>query len=213
MMHFDASASHTIRFQRALGIATVAHMYSATRILAWAVAELLKYLRRHRSDQELMTRAYRLAARIVDNPGLLDTVRSEWIQGLEYAKPVDMLAAAKSVGDHGMLGCAYFVIIQKQTAGWIAAEPSLTPLDRTRLVVGALNLRRWESHSRGSYSDSFKSQGEGVESWSPRVDSLDGVTEWDPQKLWELFSRSPFGLRFDGETDMSEYGDHSAPDA
>jgi len=38
-----------------------------------------------------MTRAYRLAARIEDNPGLLDTVRSEWIHGLEHAEPVDML--------------------------------------------------------------------------------------------------------------------------
>ena len=206
MEQYNASASRQTRFQRALGIATVAHMYSATRVLKWAVTEFLKYLTHYRDNCELMSRAYRLASRIADNPTLLDTVRREWVNGLRNSEPVDMLAAAKSVGDHGLLGCAYFAIIQKKTAGWIATEPSLTPLDRTRLMVGALNLRRWESRSY-AHSYGIQSQSTSVDaaSWSPRIDQNVEVTDWDSQQLWDLFSRSSFGIKFDGDTDMSEH--------
>jgi len=126
MEHYNASASQHTRFLRALAIATVAHMYSATHVLTWAVAQLLKYLISQLHDRELMTRVYRLASRIVDDSNFLDTVRREWINGFQGSNLVSILAAANSVDDHGVLGCAYFVILQTKTNGWIA-ESRVSP--------------------------------------------------------------------------------------
>jgi len=209
---YNASASQETRSQRALGIATVAHMYSATRILKWAIGELLKHLPNYSHNQELMARTCRLASNIVDNPNFLATVRREWIKTLQHSDAVHILDVAKSVSDHGLLGCAYFVILQTKNNGWIAKEPSLTSLDRTRLMVGLVNLRRWEPQS-SSYHNSYYQQQrtptQDVASWAPRLNINETVTSWDPLQLWNHFSHSPFGVRFDDETDMSAHDDRS----
>lgn len=207
MERYNASASQQTRFHRALGIASVAHMYSATNVFAWAIAELLKYLANHRHSQELMTRAYRLAVRVVDNPILLSTVRREWIKGLEDSDPVNMLTAAKSVGDHGLLGCAYFAILQTKTNGWIANEPSLNSLDRARLMVGALNLRHWERSrpiAKASQASTSAIKVSFANSIS-KVFDLPAMATWDPQKLWDLFTQSAFGLSFEHDADLSAH--------
>ena len=141
---YNAKCPAAEKFRRALGIATIANFYGSSSITKWAVAELLARLFTC-CTAELLPRLHRLATACSDvSPKFHAAVRQQWCTMIgTTTDPVATLCAAKEIDDTYLQAYAYFHVLQK-TNGEISKDARLTPLDRMRLLVGSMNLRRYD---------------------------------------------------------------------
>ncbi|KAH7096763.1 hypothetical protein BKA62DRAFT_718643 [Auriculariales sp. MPI-PUGE-AT-0066] len=188
----------TIRFQRSISIAAVAATYQANAIAEWAIQQIMEMLPRRSVDPELLTWLYHLARHYPDitlpaeGRWFSRTVTSKWCSQLvEASDPVPWLIAARNVQDTALRAQAYYFILQRRMAGQIAGDDRLSRLDRIRLSVGALNLRR---HQRGTIT--YTPYDGDARNWQPRVECLPTHVrnEYDGVSLWDIFTRSPLGI-------------------
>jgi len=211
---YTAKCPTVERFRRALGIASIAHFYEAADVTRWAISEVLAYLEQG-STPEFLPRLYQLGELCREiNPDLANSSREAWKRMISTSSDsIAALMAAKSVHDEYLQAYAYFHILKK-TTGQIADDTRLTTLDRLRLITGALNLRRYEFQDcncydkryRGSCSHMYvQSQGTTDEyQWTPNV-SIPLQDKYDTHTLWDLFTRSPFGIKLSDGLEASHF--------
>jgi len=125
--------------------------------------------------------------------------------------PIGALEVTQRIQDQFMQAYVYYHILRK-TAGEIADDPRLTTLDRLRLMNGSLNLLRYEK----SHCDCYHKQDYGCCShlqirvqtttneyqWTPKAAA--GLQDkYDTHTLWDLFTRSPLGIKLSDGLDVS----------
>jgi len=199
------------RFRSASEIATIVNFYDSSTITTWAVAELLAHLSTC-CTTKLLPRLHLLATACRDlSPQFYAAVRQQWCKLIRTTTdPVATLCAAKDINDTYLQAYAYFHVLQK-TNGDISQYTRLTPLDRMRLLVGSMNLRRYDDADcrcadRGTYhyNDAW---GTAVRKHKePRPQTTTDAYLWstrttaplqdsyEKHSLWDMFTVSPVGL-------------------
>jgi len=172
------------------------------------------------SGPEFLSKLHRLGELCREiNSDLANKSRDAWKRMISSSSdPVAALVAAKSVHDEYLQAYAYFHILKK-TTGQIADDTRLNALDRFRLMAGSLNLRRyevpvpaycnyscweWQSYSRCGHVPAL-SQGTTDEyQWAPKT-TAPLQDEYGTHTLWDLFTRSPLGLKLSDGLDASHF--------
>jgi len=208
------------RLRRGLAVASIAHFYEATEIAQWGIKEILAFMEEG-SGPEFLSKLHRLGELCREiNSDLANRSRDVWKRMISSSSdPVAALVAAKSVQDEYLQAYAYYHVLQK-TTGQIADDTRLNALDRFRLMAGALNLRRYEVPVPAAYcrSNCWQWQNGGRCPHVPAVSQ--GTTDeyqWTPNArvslqdtygthtLWDLFTRSPLGLKLSDGLDASHF--------
>jgi len=135
--------------------------------------------------------------------------------------PVAALGAAKSIQDQYLQAYAYYHVLKK-TSGQIADDTRLDELDRLRLIIGSLNLRRYEVPACNCSDRNVKYDGynrhygyrqhthEPLQAttderlWTPQT-SAPLQDKYDTHTLWDLFTRSPLGIQLSDGFDGSRF--------
>jgi hypothetical protein len=204
-IEYMAECPKPTRFERASGIAVVAHMYLAAKIERWAVQEMLDTFQDHEGKiSPTLLRQVALSANVQNAKGsnigrqLLHKVCTEWCSQIPKADDlVAMLLVAKELGDTYFQAHVYYALL-KHTNAVLAGDQRLTVIDHVRLMNGVYNLRRYDSMcSQGclyicSHSSriTYRSQLSGEKGWSPRF-LLSPNGKFDGRTLWEMFEYSP----------------------
>jgi len=179
------------KFRRALGIGFVANFYEAIDITRWAINELLEHIDSS-ATPELLPRLHRFSEDCRDlSPVLHEAVQTTWLKVLGTTPdPVAGLLATKEIHDQYLQSHAYFYVL-RASVETIATDSRLTTLDRLRLIIGSLNLRRY------CQSCSLQIQQVGKCTCAPQ-DRYDGCS------LWDLFVQSDWGFNLaDDALDLS----------
>ncbi|KAH7101909.1 hypothetical protein BKA62DRAFT_829744 [Auriculariales sp. MPI-PUGE-AT-0066] len=137
-MHLDCIAN----------IGSMAHFYQCLAVTDWAISEILKLLSAFETGEMLaqMQRLLLFAHRCKDHaPQLLQEVRNLWCSsGWMVIAPSFCLQNVKMLDDNYLQARCYFNILE-QTSAEIRNDNLLTALDRLRLNIGAINLRKYEN--------------------------------------------------------------------
>jgi len=182
----------TEKFRRALGIGSVANFYDATDIADWAIGELVGRIDLY-ATPALLPRLHKFSEDCRDiSPGLHQSVIAKWRKVIQTTPdPVAGLLSAKEVHDHYLQSHAYFCILGVSTET-LAADHRLTILDRVRLTLGSMNLRRY------CVGCDWQQQQFTARCACPAQESYDG------RSLWTLFTQSDMGYSLaDSSLDLS----------
>jgi len=104
--------------------------------------------------------------------------------------------ATKDIQNEELQARAYLAIVSRKTNGDIADEPRLATLDRLRILIGAMGLRRFE----GGRS-TMNQQALNERSWSPRLNIAKSDSYGD-LSLWDIFNRSPMGIVLNNDAEV-----------
>ncbi|KAH7101899.1 hypothetical protein BKA62DRAFT_701758 [Auriculariales sp. MPI-PUGE-AT-0066] len=209
---FITKATVTERFTRALGIASMAHFYQCSKILEWAITQLIDFLPSCGvTNAETLQRLYAFASRCMDQaPELLPKVSNYCKQQIQSSTdPTSWLDIAKHLQDKDLQAVAYFHILKLKHAD-IGPDKRLSTLDKIRLTNGALNFQRnqtvecgcgclqgskWKSPSRsqGDQSEISPSQMRDHNTWLPNP-HVPLLSHHGEDSLWNMFDRSPMGF-------------------
>jgi len=183
-----ANCAAPVRFDRALGIAAIAHFYDAAKVTQWAIGELLQYMSAC-TTPILLPRLHHVAHACRDvSQKLHDDVMAQWRSAIDATQdPVWFLVATKKIKDEQLQARAYFAILSKMKIGQIADERRLTTLDRLRLLLGATTLRRYEA------TKPLNQFQEKERDWFPRL-NLAPRDMYGDRSLWDMFTRSDIGI-------------------
>jgi len=202
------------RFRRALGMTSIAHFYESTEIARWAIKELLEHLNIGLTP-EMLPKLYRLGELCRDiNPNLAQETGEAWKRMISSSSdPIAAFEATQRIQDQYMQAYAYYHILKK-TAGEIADDPRLTTLDRLRLMNGSLNLLRYEKSHCNCHNKQYYG---GCSHLQIRVQKTTDEYQWTPKAvaplqdtydthtLWDLFTRSPLGIKLSDGLDASHF--------
>ncbi|KAH7101884.1 hypothetical protein BKA62DRAFT_159082 [Auriculariales sp. MPI-PUGE-AT-0066] len=192
------------RVHRSLSIARLAHFYEASTILAWALKELTSLLPSSNVRDSSTLKCIYVFARDASKD-LLDKLNEHWCQQVRSsADPVDWLIAARDVDDKYLQAYAYFHILNKTNAQ-LHEEKRLSTLDKLRLSMGTINLRRYQQNGCGCnnpYSYGHRcGQTQDPDQWSPKVTAPLQV-KYGNESLWDMFAHSPMGFDLADGTDL-----------
>ena len=175
------------KFRRALGIGIVANFYEAIDITRWAINELLEHID-NSATPVMLPRLHKFSEDCRDlSPVLHQTVRAAWLKVLQTTPdPVAELLATKEIDNQYLQSHAYFYVL-RASVDTIATDSRLTNLDRLRLIIGSLNIRRYCQSCSSQIKQSTKC------TCAPR-DQYDGCS------LWDLFVQSDMGFNLADDT-------------